>query len=144
MPGPVPSREADLARPRERKGSDIVPVTRGVLRNVRVPHPDPDWHPIATMIYKNQKSSGQADLMQNSDWAMLYSLCDDMSYFKNQGGRRSAQLAQVIYSGLERLLVTEGDRRRVRLELHEKETESQSAELYAIDTYKGELGLTAD
>ena len=79
MPGPIPSREADLARPRERKGSDIVPVTKGVLRTVTVPHADPDWHPIAARLYEALKTSGQADFYQDSDWAFAYSLCDDLS-----------------------------------------------------------------
>ena len=141
MPGPVPNREADLARPRERKGSDIVPVTKGVLRTVAVPHADPGWHPIAARLYEALNTSGQADFYQNSDWAFAYSLCDDLSYYKSSG-KRSGQMLQSIYSAMERLLVTEADRRRVRIELHEPEDQGEPAAVLAIAHYKAELGVS--
>ncbi|WP_455583896.1 phage terminase small subunit [Kitasatospora aureofaciens] len=140
MPGPVPNREADLARPRERKGSEIQPVTKGVMREVEIPGGDPDWHPIARRLWDSLESSGQADFYQNSDWAFAYSLCEDLSVYK-QSGKRSGQMLQTIYSAFERLLVAEGDRRRVRIELHEPEPEVQSAAVLAIADYKKELGL---
>jgi hypothetical protein len=117
VPGPVPNREEDLARPRERKGSDQMSVTRGVSRPVTIPHADKEWHPIA-------RSSGTpeglraADFYEQSDWALAYSICDDLSEYK-KSSRRSSQMAQTIYSAMTNLLVTEADRRRVRIELHE-------------------------
>ncbi|WP_394615893.1 hypothetical protein JNUCC0626_40185 [Lentzea sp. JNUCC 0626] len=144
MPGPVPEREDNLARPRERKGKDVQAVSRGELRSVTVPHPDPEWHPIALRLYKALKTSGQADFYQNSDWAFAYSLCEDLSYYKRApGGKRSGQMLQTIYSAFERLLVTEGDRRRVRIELHEPEDETTPASVTAIADYRKELGLEA-
>ncbi|TCC19954.1 hypothetical protein [Kribbella sindirgiensis] len=138
MPGPVPNRESDLARPRERKGGDQQSVTKGVLRETVVPHADKDWHPIARKLWDGVKTSGQVDFYQNSDWAMLYSLCDDLSHYK-KSGKRSGQMLQTIYSAFERLLITEGDRRRVRIELHEPEPETQAASVTAIDEYKAML-----
>ncbi|MEU9044114.1 hypothetical protein AB0D63_20905 [Kitasatospora sp. NPDC048343] len=140
MPGPVPNREADLARPRERKGSDIQPVTKGVMRDVEIPDVDPDWHPIAQRLWDSLKTSGQSDFYQNSDWAFAFSLCEDLSHYKN-AGKRSGQMLQTIYSAFERLLVSEGDRRRVRIELHEPEPDVQSAAVLAIADYKKDLGL---
>ena len=49
-------------------------------------------------------------------------------------------MLQTIYAAFERLLVSEGDRRRVRIELHEPEPEEQSAAVLAIADYKKELG----
>lgn len=143
MPGPVPNREADLARPRSRKGSDQQSVTKGELRPVSVPNADRDWHPIARRLWDGLKSSGQADFFQNSDWAFAYSLCEDLSVYK-KSGKRSGQMLQTIYSAMERLLVTEGDRRRVRIELHEPEDESTPAAVLAIAEYKKDLGLDDD
>jgi len=140
MPGPIPEREDNLARPRARKGSDQQAVKRGELRPVTIPHADKDWHPIARRLYDSLKTSGQADFFQNSDWAFAYTLCDDLSYYKNSG-KRSGQMLQSIYSAMERLLVTEGDRRRVRVELHEPPDEGSSAELVAIADYRRELDL---
>ncbi|AKY03760.1 hypothetical protein SEA_VERSE_5 [Streptomyces phage Verse] len=140
MPGPVPNRESDLARPRERKGSDVQSVTRGEMRPVKIPNADREWHPIARRLWDSLKSSGQADFYQNSDWAFAYSLCEDLSFYK-KSGKRSGQMLQTIYSSFERLLVAEGDRRRVRIELHEPEDEGDTASVVAIADYKKELGL---
>ncbi|MET9861971.1 hypothetical protein ABZY93_22140 [Streptomyces smyrnaeus] len=140
MPGPVPNREADLARPRERKGGDVQSVTKGVMREVQIPNAPRDWHPIARRLWDALKTSGQADFYQNSDWAFAYSLCEDLSHYK-KAGKRSGQMLQTIYSAFERLLVAEGDRRRVRIELQEPADETQSASITAIADYKKELGV---
>lgn len=147
MPGPVPNREANLARPRSRKGSEIQPVTRGVLKPVVVPRLDPKWHKIAKMLWNSVKDSGQAEFYQQSDWAFLYSVCEDLSEYKNpkvdrngvEYTKRSGQMLQTIYSAMERLLITEGDRRRVRLELHEPEPEQVPAAVIAIAAYQQDL-----
>lgn len=140
MPGPVPNRESDLARPRERKGKDQVPVTKGQSRPTTIPRADPEWHPIARMLWDSLKRSGQSDFYEQSDWAVAYSLCEDLSLYK-ASGRRSSQMAQVIYSTMSNLLVTEADRRRVRIELHEPEAEEDTASVTAITGAKAKLGL---
>jgi hypothetical protein len=139
-PGPIPNREADLARPRERGGSAVQLVTKGELRPVAVPEPDPNWHPIATRLFESLRSSGQADFYQDSDWAFAWSVCEDLSVYK-RSMKRSGQMLQTIYSALERLLVTEGDRRRVRIELTEPEDATTPAGVTAIADYKKALGV---
>lgn len=150
MSGPVPHRSEDLARPRERKGGNIAPVTKGELRPVRIPAADKDWHPIAKRLYNSLKTSGQSDWYQNSDWALAWSICEDLSYYKtprvNRDGeeyhKRSGQMLQTIYTAMERLLVTEGDRRRVRIELSAPQPEQRSAAVIALAAYREELGVT--
>jgi hypothetical protein len=115
-------------------------VTRGVARPAKIPNADREWHPIARRLWDSLKTSGQQDYYQSSDWALAYSLCEDLSYYK-KSGKRSGQMLQTIYSAFERLLVAEGDRRRVRIELHEPEDETQEASVLAIADYKKELGL---
>lgn len=138
--GPIPNRSDDLARPRERKGKEIVPVTKGTMKPVRVPAADKDWHPISKMLYNSLKRSGQSDFYQQSDWAFAFSLCDDLSHYKRQT-KRSGQMLQSIYSAMTALLVTEGDRRRVRIELQEPVPEETPAAVLAIADYQKELGL---
>lgn len=140
MPGPVPNRSEDLARPRERKGSDQQSIKTGEMRDVTIPHADPEWHPIADRMWRAMKSSGQADFFQNSDWAFAYSLMDDLSHYK-KSGKRSGQMLQSILSAMERLLITEADRRRARVELSAPEEENESASVTAIADYKQGLGL---
>lgn len=137
MSGPMPQRSEDLAEPRKASRGE---VTKGVARKVRVPHPDQSWHPIALKLYEGLKTSGQADYYQNSDWAFAYSLCEDLSEYK-KAGRRSGQQLQTIYSAMERLLVTEGDRRRARLELEAEQPDIEPASVTAINDYKQGLGL---
>jgi hypothetical protein len=86
--------EGALARPRERKGANAAaPAVIGERKPVRIPAADPNWHPIAKRMYNSYRSSGQSDLWQNSDWAFAYSLCDDLSRYKNQeDGASSASL----------------------------------------------------
>lgn len=86
--------------------------------------------------------SGQADFYQTSDWAFAFSLCEDLSHYK-KSTKRSGQMLQTIYSAMERLLVTEADRRRVRIELHEPEDDAEPAAVLAIADYKRDLGLNA-
>lgn len=140
MPGPIPNREEDLARPRERKGSSQQSVTRGVSRPVAVPHADKDWHPIAKKMWDALKVSGGADFYEQSDWALAYSLMDDLSKMK-KSSRPSSQWAQIIYQQLGNLLVSEGDRRRVRIELHEPDDETDDESESAINDYRAELGV---
>lgn len=146
MSGPVPKRESELARPRSRKGAEQQPVTKGVMRPVSIPRADKSWHPIAKMFWESLKKSGQSDFYQQSDWAFAYSLADDLSAYKNAtwangDAKRSPEMLKALLQGMERLLVAEGDRRRVRIELHEPPDESESAAVIAIADYKQELGV---
>jgi hypothetical protein len=142
MGGRIPDREENLARPRSRKGRGQQATAKGELRPVTWPRPDPDWHKIARELYLSCKRSGQADFYQQSDVALLFSLCDDLSYIKQQGSRRSSEMLKGVYSALGSLLVTEGDRRRVRIELTEgKDDGAAPASVTAIASYRQDLGL---
>ncbi|MGW3738268.1 phage terminase small subunit [Streptomyces sp. NPDC005148] len=83
----------------------------------------------------------QSNFYQNSDWALAYVPCDDLSHYK-KSAKRSAQMAQTLYSALGNLLVAERDRRRVRIELQEPEEETTPASVLAIADYKQELGVS--
>jgi hypothetical protein len=138
--GPVPNRDEDLARPRHRKGGDVQDVTVGQSRPALIPEPDPDWHPIARQLWDSLRTSGQSDFYQSSDWAIAFSLCDDISYYK-RASKRSGQMLTAIYSAMSTLLLTEGDRRRVRVELRKPEPSGESASVTAIAEYKRRLGV---
>ena len=138
--GPVPARDDDLARPRARRGGDVQDVTVGELRPAIIPEPDAAWHPIARQLWDSLRTSGQTDFYQSSDWAIAFSLCDDISYYK-RSSKRSGQMLTAIYSAMSSLLVTEGDRRRVRVELRRPEPSGESASVTAIADYKRRLGV---
>jgi hypothetical protein len=150
--GPVPNRSEDLSRERDANRGDRPEITKGTLLPVTIPEPDPEWHDIAKMLWESLALSGQAAYYQQSDWAFAYSLCDDLSYYKNplvdrngiEYHKRSGQMLQTIYSAMERLLVTEGDRRRVRIELSEPEPEEDEAAVLMLADYQAALGLTEE
>ncbi len=75
--------------------------------------------------------SGQSSFYEASDWALAYSLMDDLSAYKG-AERRSAQMLQTIYTTFERLLIAEGDRRRARMELERNDSDKPEDEKVAI------------
>lgn len=132
----MPKRSEELQRPRSRKGVRD-PITYGAMSDVDWDHfePDPSWHPIAVMIWDAALSSGQAAFYQNSDLALLYHACEEMSLYK-YNSRRSAQMLHEIISTLGDLLMTEGDRRRVRVELQAQGEEEVSLKGLAMLDYE--------
>lgn len=137
--GPVPNRSDDLSRDRDADRGDRAPITKGKSRPAVIPEPDSGWHPIAKLIWDAACDSGQADFYESSDYAMLFSICDDISYYKSMG-KRSGQMLASIYSAISSLLLTEGDRRRLRIEL-EGEKVPDDGVVRQINDYKAQLGL---
>lgn len=90
--------------------------------------PEENWHPIAKNWFRSLANSGQVFFYEPSDWHTAYYVAEAMdrslngvSYDKESGKyvktRFSGQLFSAIMSGMASLLVTEGDRRRVGVEL---------------------------
>lgn len=138
--GPVPNRSEDLSRDRDANRGDRPAITKGKSRPASVPEPDPTWHPIARLLWDATIESGQADFYESSDYAFLFSICDDVSYYKHMG-KRSGQMLASIYSAMENLLVTEGARRRVRVELQDDVEED--AEVVDMDARRRQIGLVS-
>ncbi len=145
--GPVGKRENELARPRSRRGSDEQEVTSGTMRPVIWPEPDPEWHPIALMLWEGALNSGQADFYQQSDVAYLYNVCEELSTYKLTSSwidketgetrtKRSGQMFQSIMSAMQALLLTEGDRRRVRIELQKPVEAKPDLKVVGMEQYR--------
>ncbi|ASN69179.1 hypothetical protein 7S3_1 [uncultured Caudovirales phage] len=133
MPGPVPKRSAERRR---RNKTGVTSAVVGSIGGSVQPAGDPRWHSIAAALWEALGESGQAQFYEPSDWAFAFSLMDDLSYYKS-AERRSGQMLQSIYSAFERLLVTEGDRRRARLELERADSAPVDDENVAImDDYR--------
>ncbi|WP_280429721.1 hypothetical protein [Nocardia brasiliensis] len=126
MPGPVPKRSDQRRR---RNKTDLTKAAAGNAG--AVPAADPDWHPIAHQLWDALMVSGQSSFYEASDWALAYSLMDDLSAYKG-AERRSAQMLQTIYTTFERLLIAEGDRRRARMELERNDSDKPEDEKVAI------------
>lgn len=85
-------------------------------------------------------SSGQSLFFEDSDWATARYVAEAMS--RNlYAGRFSAQLFAAVMAGTTGLLCTEGDRRRLRVELERGGADvDEEASVTALDRYRGSLG----
>lgn len=129
MPGPVPKR-SDQRRRRNDKGEES--EAAGAVE-VPVPEPDSDWHPVARQWFESLRDSGQSAFYEPSDWATAVVLAESMSRELSAqpvvvaSGKeatvemltlppKSASIAAWL-KGFTALLSTEGDRRRMSIEL---------------------------
>jgi hypothetical protein len=150
--GPPPKRAAQ----RRRVNKPAVPVESapGAAR-VEVPKANAKWHPVAKRWFDSLAPSGQSAYYEPSDWATAYLVAESISReFKpvpignlEDGTPVMASLppkgASVAawLKAMTALMVTEGDRRRMRLELNrpapgEGEAEAGVSEL---DEYRRRL-----
>lgn len=151
MSGPPPKKDAERRRRNktpESGGSlsaipaEVVNVDELLVGEVEIPEPDPNWHAIATQVYEAQMRSGQVIWMEPSDWAMLWMICESISRdFSEQvvgitedGDvvRAEIPLKGASLSGylkaFNMLLVAEGGRRTLRIELERQKRLDAAAE----------------
>lgn len=169
----IPMRREELVDQRPTR----MDVSKGMLMPAEVPKPKAEWHPIAKRLFESLSKSGQVHWFQESDWAVAYSLCDDLSRYKRQedAAERTRRIAEdwdktagplseaervergypvsrprvasygsaakmdVIYRQLQRLLVTEADRRQARIELEAPQLEVEDAAVVQMSRYRAAL-----
>lgn len=105
-----------------------------------LPEPEPLWHPIATDWYLSLRESGQAVFYQPSDWAMARYAAELMSRGLLEDRPPNGQYIAALNSVMASLLTTEGDRRRVRIELERKPAAPQLAAVRPLDAYRDIAG----
>lgn len=113
--GPPPKRSDERRRRNNENGQRDVSRAPGASE-VPIPDPDENWHPVALGWYRSLAESGQSVYYEPSDWATAYLLAESIHVLLSSG-KFSAVLFQSIMSSMSELLVTEGSRRRVRVEL---------------------------
>lgn len=77
----IPMRREELV---DQRASRVNGVSRGVLMAVDPPKAKGSWHPTAKRLYASFAESGQVHWWQQSDWALAYSLMEDLSAWKRQ------------------------------------------------------------
>lgn len=137
--GPIPKRSEQRMGNRTKK--ELATTKAPAATVVQAPDPDPGWHPIALMYWEAAQESGQSRFWEPTDWVALYDAMEEISQYKN-AGRRSSQMRAAIDSILARLAVTDGDRRRLRIELTRglEEAEDGPAEVAVMDDYRALYG----
>ena len=119
MPGPIPKRSDQ----RIRRNKPDVPIEKvNVIGSVDVPDLGiPDPHPIVLDLYLSLRDSAQARFYEPSDWEFARFTFHFADYLL-KSPRPSGQLLSTVQSMLSELLLTEGARRRVRLEVERSQS----------------------
>lgn len=126
MSGPPPKRSEQ----RVRRNKPDVPIEKLVTdgKPVSAPRAVDGWHYLCIELWDAMKESAQARYYEPSDWQFakiqLHLLSQQL-----QAGRASAQMVATINTALTNLLLTEGDRRRVRLEIQRQEAQADVVDI---------------
>jgi hypothetical protein len=126
MPGPVPKRSEE----RIRRNKDETPIV--VLHasgSVNIPELDlPEPHPITAQLWDSAVNSAQGKYYEESDWAYLrftLHFVDDLV----KSSRPNGQVLATVHSMMSDLLVTEGSRRKVRIEVERSEVQAKVTDI---------------
>lgn len=134
--GPIPKRSDQ----RVRRNAPEVPITTvTALGNVPIPQLNiPNVHPMVLDIYESLKHSGQARYYEPSDWQFAR-LTMHLVNKLVKSNRPSAQMLASINTMLASLLMTEGERRRVRMEIERKPPGEEGKVLEVADLFRQRL-----
>jgi hypothetical protein len=136
MRGPIPKR-TETRRRRNDTGVEAVTVDDGPISEA--PPLRDGLHPLAVAWYNALAESGQARYYEPSDWMQAQVLAEAVAEFAENPSK--AAMLNAILSGSTSLLVTEGDRRRLRLELTRTGPDpDEEAAVLAIADYQQRLG----
>ncbi|GGV45674.1 hypothetical protein GCM10010245_71540 [Streptomyces spectabilis] len=141
--GPIGKRSEERMGHRSKKEKDsVTKAPSGAPTDLpALPEPDELWHPIAKDWYLSLRESGQAMFYQASDWATARYAAELMSRGLSSDRPPNGQYVAALNSLLGSLLTTEGDRRRVRMELERKKPAgSGRASVTALDDYRSAFG----
>jgi hypothetical protein len=149
--GPPPKRSSQ----RRRANKPVVPVeTAAAACRVEGPSANSKWHPVAKRWFESLAASGQSVFYEPSDWATAYVVAESMSRelkpqvvghtedgqpimaaMPPKGASLTAWLRAVTV-----LMATEGDRRRLRLELARAgAAEGAEADVSELAEYRARL-----
>ncbi|WP_411708117.1 hypothetical protein ACLI1L_000798 [Corynebacterium sp. LaCa117] len=120
MPGPPPKRSDQ--RRRRNKPDESQPKLTVVKDDaprpvVKAPRVSPSWHPLMKDWFRSLKESRQAMFYEPSDWQTARLLAEVMSQELNNGEGVKASMLAEFNRAAASLMTTEGERRRLRVEL---------------------------
>lgn len=154
--GPPPKRSSQ----RRRQNKPTTPIETAPGATDVVPPPaEEDWHPLARRWYDSLADSGQSVWYEPSDWALAGIIAESMSrdlaprivtddegnVVLDEDGKpmtrrlpmRGASLAAYL-KAMTALLTTEGDRRRLKIELDKAQAgQPEAPSIPNLDDYRG-------
>ena len=135
--GPIPKR----ADQRRRMNAPEIEVERApAAAVVEIPAPDPEWHPTAAAFYRSLAESGQSVWYEPSDWQIARYTTSLMSATLSESSPNATLVARV-QAGFSALMATEGDRRRLRIELERAKAKGAEADdgVSQLDEFRNRL-----
>lgn len=137
MSGPIPKRSSQRRR-QNKVHTDRVEVAEQVV----VPDLDvDDPHPIARDLYESLRLSGQAQWYEPSDWqrarVFIHLLSNQL-----KAGKPSSMMYTALQRDMDALLISEGERRRVRMEIERSpvDTSVEDAKVAQMARYRQAAG----
>ncbi|OHT98262.1 hypothetical protein BKG71_19280 [Mycobacteroides chelonae] len=153
LSGPPPERSDQVVR-RNKRDVPIEKVT--AIGAVQVPELDiENAHPFVVDIYESIGKSAQSRYYEPSDWQFarltMYALNEELNAVYQSGDNKGKKKPlgvmklQVLNQMMSTLLLTEGDRRRVRMEVERNTQTGQEGGqvLTMADRFKQALGAQA-
>lgn len=153
MPGPPPKRAAERRRVNKPAAGEVTSAPGAPV--VEVPPADEGWHPVARRWFDSLALSGQSRFYEPSDWGTAVTVAETLSrelkpqvVGTTEEGEpiwaevpiRGASL-NAILKAMTGLMVTEGDRRRSRLELERPDAAAPAPPpVTPLDEYRRQLG----
>ena len=123
--GPVSKRKDELKGHRSRdelRGATVLSLTPAYAGTPKASQPRAvaSWSDIAKKLWKAMGESQQSAMYEATDWEFARDLMEDLTLYK-QSSKRNSQLLATIYTGFEKLLLTEGSRRRLGIETEKRD-----------------------
>lgn len=153
--GPIPKRSDSRVR-RNAPGSEnttgVVGVTKGEAKGGKAYPVPSEWHPVAKKWYRSLAQSGMAAYYEQSDWAQAYVIANELSVYLVSGEwtdketgekryKRNGMILSALLNSMAALGTTEGERRRMRIELEQPTLKEVPASVTALDNYRAALGV---
>lgn len=112
--GPIPKRTEERRR-RNKEGGEVDKVISKMPEKF-APRPAAEhWHTLSKEWYESLIVSGQSDFYEPSDWAQARILAEMLDRLLR--GQMNGQALAAWLSGAADLMTTEGQRRRLRMEI---------------------------
>jgi len=135
----MPKRSEARTR-RNSTGEDGIALKKGVALEYEWREPSPDWDEAVTRLYESLSQSGMAAYYQQSDAEYAWLICDEFSDYRDSP-RKSAVMFSGLISSLAGLGITEGERRRIHIELDPEQTSTtEDPKVVSMNQWKDRLG----
>ena len=135
MSGPPPKRSDQRRRRNKPDASQpVLTIVDGVgpKPKVKAPRVSPSWHPLMKDWFRSLKESGQSVFYEPSDWQTARLLAEVMSQALNSGEPVKASTLAEFNRGAAALMTTEGERRRLRVELQAADSATADDETTSV------------